>query len=97
MADGPLTRRRGLQPFQCEVRRIYLPHTPVYRSNERGWRLSRLRPLSLQDALFTTSTLGIDPACSVPSEEGTMAPGRQPLHYESTAEPRVFSVHLIGG
>jgi hypothetical protein len=47
--------------------------------------------------LLTTSTLGIDPACAVPPEEGPMAPGRQPLHHESTAEPRACSVHLVVG
>ena len=29
MAAGPLTRRRGLQPFQGEVLRIPLPRTSV--------------------------------------------------------------------
>jgi hypothetical protein len=29
MAAGPLTRRKGLQPFQCELLRMPLPRTRV--------------------------------------------------------------------
>src|SRR5215210_5500557 len=82
----------------CELRRTTLPHTLVNSSKEKGRRLSRIRPFSLQNALLTNSTLGIDPAAyAVPSEEGTMAPGRQPLYHEDTAEPRACSVHLVVG
>jgi hypothetical protein len=58
-----------------ELRRILLPRTPVNRCNEKGRSLDSRRPFSLQGAFLTTSILGIDPACAVPPEEGTMAPG----------------------
>jgi hypothetical protein len=44
MAAGPLTRRRGLQPFQCEVRRIYIPRTRVNKGKKEGLRLLDLDP-----------------------------------------------------
>src|SRR5215218_3785253 len=78
-----------------EFRRTTTSCAPVYRTNEKGRRLSRLRSLSLQDALFTTSTFGTDPACSVTSEEGTMAPGRQPLHYERVQQNPEYSQYTL--
>jgi hypothetical protein len=69
----------------------------VNRSNEKDRRLSPLRPFSLQGALLTAGTLCIAPARAVPPEEGTVAPRRQPLHHQSTAEPRVCSAHPMVG
>ena len=36
MAAGPLTRRRGLQPFQCKVRRIPIRRTLVNKGRGRA-------------------------------------------------------------
>ena len=48
MAAGPLTRRRGLQPFQCEVRRTYQPvEKPLYAPSEYPSRTRKLRHCSV--------------------------------------------------
>ena len=63
MAAGPLTRRRGLQPFQCELLRIPLPRTPLNKG-ELYSRLSRrnsdyrMNPLITAAVSSGTSTVG---------------------------------------